>query len=369
MEEVKSEEKRGNFSASMMPRLMRCPGSYRLTKGLPNKKTKESVSGDKIHLFLAHEFSYDDLSKSEQKTADIILYQEGQLVDKYSFESAEQIREKRLWTPDGEVSGRLDANYLQKTRSLIIDYKTGYLTVSDIKQNEQILCECLLVAVNYNVSEVTGCLIHPLDPQEGLQEATFSESELVKFQSAMYGTIEIAKEPDAPLIPGEVQCKYCAARDICPAVISQTVVVTSTFGVPVSTLTPDQRGDLASKLERAEKLIKSYKEQIKECLKDDPAAVSGWRLGSTGSSMKVVDEDAIREALASGLSGSNLARCFKFNKTEAIEATAEAFSLSEAKAKEQVDKLIRPYVRFEKKEKKLERIRKTETKEIENEQG
>jgi hypothetical protein len=95
---------------------------------------------------------------------------------------------------------------------------------------------------------------------------------------------------DAPLVPGEKQCRWCAAKAVCPALLGQALEVaqvafadivpaevpTLTFPNPMD-MTPEERAKVASLLTALDDYKASFFQYLQE-LAERGEATPGWKL-------------------------------------------------------------------------------------------
>lgn len=118
--EKPDSERSGLPSASSMDAMIRCLGRKSICEKMnlePSKKSEYADRGEKIHAVLEGKLNIEEISNSDKWTVGKIMNEEGRIVDKYNFQGAEVIREKRLWELGENMqpifSARLDCVYLK----------------------------------------------------------------------------------------------------------------------------------------------------------------------------------------------------------------------------------------------------------------
>jgi len=163
-------------SASGMERLALCPGSFLLEVERGEKTTSDDAAlGNRIHDWLA--WRNVQLAPEEQELADACDAQANQLMTEWrctgDAPKVEIIREQRLWARDADGlertwSGKPDVVIIAEDpatgtrRALVVDYKTGRGDVTEAAGNMQLRALAVLVAEEFNVTEVRVAIVQPL---------------------------------------------------------------------------------------------------------------------------------------------------------------------------------------------------------------
>jgi hypothetical protein len=152
----------------------------------------------------------------------------------------------------GDLSGTVDVQIECYDTLELIDYKDGMGVVSaeGNLQLEQYAYGVLAgyklpVNGNYPFKDVRMTIIQPKLALRGMQPIT-SYTVPVSYLLANMGTIitqaAATDKPDAPLVPGESQCKFCRAKGSCSALASNVMKE-----VGIMFMTPQAIGDAAIK--------------------------------------------------------------------------------------------------------------------------
>ena len=125
-----------------------------------------------------------------------------------------------------DCSGTVDVQIHAGTHVDIIDYKDGMGIVS-VQDNEQLELYALgVLADNPHVQSVRMTIIQPKLAQRGMKAITSYDMLAVDLLDRVdrYKAAAAATDnPDAPLVPGESQCKFCKAKGSCSALASNVM--------------------------------------------------------------------------------------------------------------------------------------------------
>jgi hypothetical protein len=186
--------------------------------------TPEAASGTRIHAHLAGEAVAPPLTLAEQDAAEMCKRLEVESRGKWSFrfplgESiVSEYREERYYLRDGlkiVFSGQPDVVYISDHRALILDYKTGFGEQQDSCENDQLRSLAVLLKAEHpELTEITAGIIQPGAGMR-VELVTFNAEHLEAATEEVFGALESAKRPDAPLVMGD-HCKWCRAKAICP---------------------------------------------------------------------------------------------------------------------------------------------------------
>jgi len=176
---------------------------------------------------------------------------------------AEVIPETRVdpqwFTHRDDLSGTVDIQIIGGGVLEIVDYKDGMgiVAAEDNPQLEQYamgkLAECKLgwnVPEQYPWSEVRMTIIQPklaLKGMEPITTWTVPVKYLLDRLSVLSAQARATDAPDAPLVPGESQCKFCRAKGSCAALASNVMKEVGIMFQPVVSQTLDVAQQSADK--------------------------------------------------------------------------------------------------------------------------
>ena len=231
------------YSASAASRWFACPGSVRLSEGVPETTSSYALEGTKAHELLEQRLRADlALDHSDKRLAadawvaagrdtqaavEIALDYVGDILARYT--DAVVLLENRFTIPSeaapGEVFGTNDiCIYIPSLRLLyVIDYKHGAGVAVEVRGNKQLrfygVGAVFASHLGWAVENVVLVIVQPraLHAEGPIREERISVSDLIDFSADIDDRLRATQEPDAPLVPGEEQCRFCPAKIQCPA--------------------------------------------------------------------------------------------------------------------------------------------------------
>lgn len=270
------------LSPSRAHRWMVCPGSIREEAKYPDTSGAAADDGTHTHTVLEHcvkaqladptamvgikmkdhagEFVVDADRAARVKTAIEYLKSRVEEIIK-SGHFPDVIAEKRVdpayLIGRNDLSGTVDVQIHGGDVLEIIDYKDGMGIVSakDNKQLEQyamgVLASLKLpINVQYPFSKVRMTIIQPKLALKGMPPITSHEVEtkyiLDKIPEIVVKAAATDK-PDAPLVPGDSQCKFCRAKGGCSALAGNVMKEVGIMFQPVTPQTTDIAQQAADK--------------------------------------------------------------------------------------------------------------------------
>jgi len=120
-----------------------------------------------------------------------------------------------------DMSGTVDVQILTRDLLEIIDYKDGMVPV-DAKGNHQMEQYAIgtIASMPLRPLHIRMTIIQPklrVKGMSGISTHTITLGELMQIKDKLIAEAAATDAPDAPLIPGEAQCKYCAHSGACSA--------------------------------------------------------------------------------------------------------------------------------------------------------
>lgn len=224
-------------SASNLARRAACPGSERLEAGLPDEETEEAKIGTLLHQYDANPKL--DRSFLSQRNRELLRIAEicdekvfARVREQFSIPDDEppmrQSTAGEEWVV-GDTPGHTDrwAYFNQASPStglcrgllLVIDKKFGFKEVTPAESNYQLRCYACGGAEMFPKTEnVVVAITQPRLPYEQrITMACYSKDDIAAAREEIFAIRSACREPDAPLVPGPEQCRYCKAKLICPA--------------------------------------------------------------------------------------------------------------------------------------------------------
>lgn len=208
--------KRALTSASNLRRRELCPGSARLEKDLPDIKSKESEQGDRLHIYSAHqEYERQLLSPEEQDLLRVADQLEAKAFDAIGL-VGEYEEQREIHLDNGVISGHPDLmrTYPQHQVSVITDRKFGWAPVERADVNLQMRVYAVLAPTDL----VYVSILQPRAPfADRVTVAKYNAAGRAASRDQIASILKATEDPEAPLVAGEEQCRFCRARATCPA--------------------------------------------------------------------------------------------------------------------------------------------------------
>mgnify|MGYP000187376132 CR=1 FL=1 len=270
------------LSPSKRHRWALCPGSIREEAKYPDERSgAAAIDGTHSHTLLEHcikagladptsmvgvkmkdddgEFVIDADRAARVKSA--IEYVKSRVAEFNGM--AEVIPETRVdpqwFTHRDDLSGTVDIQIIGGGVLEIVDYKDGMGVVS-AENNPQLeqyamgkLAECRLgwnVPEQYPWREVRMTIIQPKLALKGMNPITtwtVPVKYLLDRLSVLSAQARATDDPNAPLVPGESQCKFCRAKGSCAALAGNVMKEVGIMFQPVVTQTLDVAQQSADK--------------------------------------------------------------------------------------------------------------------------
>lgn len=270
------------LSPSKRHRWALCPGSVREEAKYPEERSgPAAIDGTHSHTLLEHcikagladptlmvgvrlmddegEFVIDADRAARVKSA--IEYVKSRVTQLNGM--AEVVPEKRVdpqwFTGRDDLSGTVDIQIIGGGVLEIVDYKDGMAEVpaeGNLQLEQYALGKLAECRKGYNVPdqypwrEVRMTIIQPKLALKGMSPITtwtVPVSELLTKISVLVDQARATDNPDAPLIPGDSQCKYCRAKGACSALAGNVMKEVGIMFQPVVTETLDVAQQSADK--------------------------------------------------------------------------------------------------------------------------
>lgn len=282
-----------------------CPGRLRACNGLPENRDPDPIrdSGTRIHKADAGEPVEPPLTEEEKESVAQIQERRKSITLEHAGDASimlQIIREREYRMPNFcNVSGHPDCveiyrlnNGVGKTRAIITDAKTGWKEQTIPALNLQLRVYAYLVFVAHPEVDEIVCALIPTRFKVPPPVLYTRREHFEIIETELFVSWNAASNPDAKRIPGEEQCRYCKARatDRCPETIPTN---TQLFKAPpeslLKSMTPEKKGKLLEECIQLEKDIEAARALLFKELKDNPEAVTGWKIGVTKGSSAIVD--------------------------------------------------------------------------------
>lgn len=323
------DEREGKASMSGAERLLNCPGSFQLSRGLSTPEKPWTRDGNLGHAALANEAGEADLDGHEDVAWAAQRCQEisSQVAEELGF-SEEAIAlqdEARLWLHDDEghpvASGRIDRAYIKGKTALIFDWKLGRKEVAPSPQNPQLIGYALLLQEEYGITEAFLKIVQPWRKGSEQPVAHLTAEGMAAWKNALLDAIEVSRRPDAPRHAGK-WCDYCPARPLCPearevaggalALLGDQMPAPLDLPARYDLLTPEQKLTAWDWVQHAKKTLKEFEGAVKAELEQTPDAIPGlFRKPDSASVTIESTPEAMAKLVEIGVSYADFAKCSK----------------------------------------------------------
>ena len=304
------DERRGRPSASAGYRIQKCPPSHDASKAFKSESTPQSLAGTDQHTYMAGEeikLPPDLLAQCKeaelQKVAAIDF-----MFPNWENDPPTIILEERMWMRGDRFSGVPDLIAIRDGKGLVVDYKFGRVKVEDAQENVQLKWLAVLVDEHYKVDEITVVIIQPLCGNFTM--GSYDKAALKRARRSVQHTLRKVESGRGRFSPGEKQCKYCSAREACPALAKKMQALSN--GTKVEALSPVQMAAALDVLVPVESACRAIKKRAASMLKEDADAIPGYTLKRGFSRRSITDAaEAYRAMKAEGLAdqGAFLEAC------------------------------------------------------------
>lgn len=311
--------KHARLSASSAHRWALCPGSVRLSEGLPNRGSASAAEGT-----LAHEIAAERLtpghsgglsylgSKMRRDGHEVTCDQE--MIDGVQLYIDHVAATQRLGDQEfvevdltpalakihPGLGGTADfVRYRPSAGRLdVMDFKYGAGTLVNPDGNKQLLLYALgalLTLDKPGVAEVAVTIVQPrIEHEDGrIRSWSFPAVDLLLFAADVEESAARTQDPNAPLVPGESQCKWCPARHECPALEAKSHALTALEFGELRTYDPAKLAQALADAPLVESRIKALREfAYAEAERGSPPP--GWKLVLKRGTRKWVADEAVR---------------------------------------------------------------------------
>lgn len=251
------------LGASSAHRWMPCPGSIRMSKGMPNESSVYAREGSAAHEvgemclregknaidFLGFKLEdYPEIDVDETMCALVQEYLDAVRweIEKYEaagYDDAELLVEVRfdLTHIYPDMFGTCDAVvFLPAWKKLFVfDYKHGWVSVP-VERNPQTMYYALGAITGKHNREVKDIELVIVQPRSGhrttVKRWVCSEEELLDYKSVLIDSAKRTEHVDSKLNPGE-WCKFCPAAPVCRALTNKIMEIIMAKPDPVDGVT------------------------------------------------------------------------------------------------------------------------------------
>jgi hypothetical protein len=260
------------IGASGMSRWKNCPGSVKLSMGVPkfssaaaDEGTKAHELAEKILVAKAAGKPMPDMLEYDDEMIDAVMVYVDHMVS-LQRPGCVQLYEHRFHLKDihPDLYGTADGvTYYPKEKLLIIsDYKHGAGVFVDATKNDQLLYYALgaVLTLGFAVAKVRIEIIQPrINTAEAIRPWECDLFDIHEFAETLYTYAKRTEDPNAPLAAGE-WCRWCPASPICPLLKQQARALAQRVFAPVVKVDYDELEDTMDWLPVLEAWISSTRE-------------------------------------------------------------------------------------------------------------
>lgn len=251
------------FSPSAATRWSRCLGSLEYALDFPNTGSGDANYGTDCHELAAHCLRTGDEPESmlgremqmgnlvDEKMVDLVRPCVNAVRD-YRGDGQLHVEVELDFSEDAGVPdqfGTSDAIVVLPDEIQVHDHKFGYHPVDPACEQMMSYALAALRRWDNGLVERVRMVIHQPRVNKGPVEHVVEYEEMLRFAATLRGWVQAALAPDAPLNPGESQCRWCPAKAVCPALRNHVLSEVADDFVDV---TRDIAPQLAGAIERVE---------------------------------------------------------------------------------------------------------------------
>ncbi len=308
------------LSASSADRWLACPGSIKLSEGLPLSPSVYAAQGTAAHYIAAECQQMGNsprryLGKAAMVEGFPIVLDEDLIAaveDFLAYIKANEVKGDRNWVEQSfstamkklhpDFGGTSDRVMWRESEKLlrVYDYKHGAGVVVDVVDSRQLKYYALgvLLQMGFNAAKIELVIAQPrIEHEQGrFRKWSFDAIDLLDYAAELVEGAEATMKPDAPFVAGKKQCQWCPARAICPELEKQShALVAVEFDVTIA-YDPD-------KLAAALKLIPMVEARI-EAIREFAYAeaergktIPGFKLVAKKANRSWKSEDEVKQVL------------------------------------------------------------------------
>lgn len=340
-----------------------------MEEGLPDEGSDQAREGTLLHGYDAN----PELAREALKPYHRDLLRISSGLDEQVFEHVAQYggagefeegREEDLWVSDSEgnqiLPGHCDLwRYWPAPRLLaIIDKKFGYKSVTPAVANLQLRMYAIGGAQKWKSETVVVAVTQPRLPfDERLTMAVYTQDDIARSSKELDWILLACKQPDAPLVAGEEQCRYCKAKMLCPAYKEKFMSVTVRGNRSLAECNDDELDQILVAIAFADHI----KDQARDEARSRVAAgrMPNYKLGKESENRDVVD---VRKAMSflqlrGDLSDRDIKECMSISLGSLEEKVRLRKNCTWKVAKEIVGETLEPVISRSPRKQSLTRIK------------
>ena len=340
------------YSPSRLQRIHDCPGSVRMESMCPPvTTTPEASEGTLLHEAIKKLIrdpecdAYSGFDTEQCGAIENCLSFLATLEQKDDLVNAEQ----PLYIEDEHgkllTEGTADVVIVHTNNTAdLVDWKFGRTIVEEAPNNYQLAAYALGVFQNYGVDSVTCHIYQP----RAYHQSHYTFSYPQNIQKNLQNIISLAKAPELILNAGDSQCRYCAAKSICPAFSARFRALEAT---PVETrdlTNPAVLLDYWNRAQVVERFLKELKEAVTNYCKEH-GNLGEWYIQERAGRREITNTVELCTRLNSYITAAEWRQCNSVNLGKLTDliveklkaaATANGEKLTTKAAKDKVESLI-----------------------------
>lgn len=215
--------------------------------------------------------------------------------------------ESRVEPVPGRVWGTADATIIGDGRVHVVDLKYGRGVRVEAESNPQLRCYMLgaldIASLLEPVRECVGTIVQPRHKDGGhISSEALPTEELQAWGATLLEAVAATDDPAAPRVPGDSQCRWCAAQAICPE--RTRSLAADVFGearqATVPLLSDADVVELLPRLDSVESWCRAVRRSALSRLTQRPGSLAGWHVAEGRPRRRVTEAVVDRLAADTG---------------------------------------------------------------------
>ena len=289
MSDIEEDCRKGRPSASGAKENTLCHGRHQMCLPLPDESSPYSIDGTAQHFRMENpKFKIrKDLIPATITAAEQRDHIVGLVWNDWEKDSPEVFLEQRLWYRQNKFSGQADYVAVRDGKALVIDYKFGRMKVDPARDNLQLLWLAILIDFHYDVDQVTVSVVQPYCGIPTLH--TYSRMDIAHLRKRVMRVIRNIDNQHAKLRPGDVQCRYCKAVNICPEIAGKRDTISKLNLGQVTELTNAHLRGILPSLSAVRMLCDKIEAEATDRLIERPELFEGWQVKMRAGKRVLID--------------------------------------------------------------------------------
>lgn len=215
--------------------------------------------------------------------------------------------ESRVEPVPGRVWGTADATIIGDGRVHVVDLKYGRGVRVEAQQNPQLRCYMLgaldIASLLEPVSECVGTIVQPRHKDGGhISSEALPTEDLQAWGATLLDAVAATDDPAAPRVPGDSQCRWCAAQAICPE--RTRSLADGVFGearqATIPLLSDADVAELLPRLDSVEAWCRAVRRSALSRLTQRPGSMGSWHVAEGRPRRRVTEAVVDRLAADTG---------------------------------------------------------------------